>query len=56
MGKYTFNVVHRNSKFNIDDSFNEWISAKDEFEAKHVIEAAYPDSRGYNCMLIKKDD
>lgn len=55
MGKYTFNIIHKNNLFKIDDSFNEWISAKDSFEAKQVIEAAYPDNKGYSCMLIKVD-
>ena len=55
MGKYTFNIIHKNNLFKIDDSFNEWISAKDSFEAKRTIEAAYPENKGYHCMLIKID-
>ena len=55
MGKYTFNIIHKNSLFKIDDSFNEWVSAKDSFEAKQVIAAAYPENKGYSYILIKTD-
>ena len=54
--KYTFDIVHKNNLFKIDDSFNEWITAASKQEAIQVIEVAYPEKSGYYCTLIKVDE
>lgn len=53
MSKYIFHITEKNSNFQLVDDWNEWISARDEFSAKHEIESAYPREKGYECTLIE---
>ena len=40
--KYQYTIEHRNSKMQVDDEFQDWITASSEFDAKQQIEKAYP--------------
>ena len=50
--KYWFKICQYDDKFNLHDEWDEWITAKDEFDAKHIIEKAYPEELNYKCILL----
>lgn len=56
MGKYVFNIIQVDNKFKLKDSFTEWITESSVYNARKVIEAAYPENLGYHAMLIKTDE
>lgn len=52
--KYQYTIEHRNNKMQVDDNFQDWITASSEFDARKQIEKAYPKDLGYNCILINE--
>lgn len=52
--KYQYTIEHRNNKMQVDDKFQDWITASSEFDARTQIEKAYPKDLGYNCILINE--
>lgn len=54
--KYEFKIIHQNDRFQVDDLFTEWITSSSVFDARETIDKAYPETKGYRCVLIKTDD
>lgn len=55
MPNYTFQIIHKNSRFREDFIFDEWISAPSQIEAQRDIEKVYPYMEGYTCTLINEE-
>lgn len=55
MPNYTFQIIHKNSRFREDFIFDEWISASSQIEAQRDIEKVYPYMEGYTCTLINEE-
>lgn len=52
MPNYTFQIIHRNSRFREDFIFEEWVTASNRIDAQQDIEKVYPYMEGYTCTLI----
>ena len=53
---YTFKITHRNSKFKINDIFTEWVTSNSLFNARKIIEDAYPKEKGYSCEYVNNQN
>ena len=55
MAKYFYEVMRFNNNFKISDYFTDWVSAKSAYEARQIIEKAYPKELGYKCNIFSEN-
>jgi len=55
MANYFYEVMRFNDNFKMNDYFKDWISAKSVYEARQIIEKAYPKELGYKCNILSEN-
>ena len=53
MAKFTFNLIYRDKNGEFVDDENVWVSARDKFQARAIVEQEYPKASSY--ALIKSE-
>lgn len=52
--KYTFTIEHYNDNMQLNERFEEWITADSIHNAKQQIEKVYPYKLGYKCIFLNE--